>query len=126
MMTENEISKIVVNACFEIHKKLGPGLFESVYEEILFYELNKLGLEVKRQIILPVKWKELNLDKGFVADLVVNDKLIIELKSVEKISSLHQKQLLTYLKLSDMKLGLLINFNVNLIKNGIQRVVNGL
>lgn len=126
MMTENEISKIVVNACFEVHKKLGPGLFESVYEEILFYELNKLGLEVKRQIILPVKWKELNLDKGFVADLVVNDKLIIELKSVEKISSLHQKQLLTYLKLSDMKLGLLINFNVNLIKNGIQRVVNGL
>lgn len=119
-MTENEISKIVVNACFEVHKKLGSGLFESVYE------LNKLGLEVKRQIILPVKWKELNLDKGFVADLVVNDKLIIELKSVESISPVHQKQLLTYLKLSGIKLGLLINFNVNLIKNGIQRVVNGL
>jgi GxxExxY protein len=126
MMTENEISKIVVHSCFEIHKKLGPGLFESVYEEILFYELNKMGLEVKRQVVLPVKWEELTLDKGYIADLIVNDKLIIELKSVEKISTLHQKQLLSYLKLSGMKLGLLINFNVSLIKNGIQRIVNGL
>ena len=125
-MYENEISKIIVNCCYNIHVKLGSGLFESVYEEILFYELNKLNLSVSRQEIIPVIWDEIRIDLGFKADLIVEDKVIIELKSVEKIAPIHHKQLQTYLKLKDIKLGLLINFNVPLIKDGIHRIVNGL
>lgn len=125
-LTENELSKIVVNTCFQIHTKMGPGLFESVYEEILFYELNKQSLRVERQKIIPVIWEEIKMEQGFRADLVINDKLIIEIKSIEAIAPVHQKQLLTYLKLTDIKLGLLINFNESLIKNGIQRIVNNL
>ena len=125
-MTENELSKIIVNACYQIHVKLGAGLFESVYEEILFYELQKAGLKVERQKGIPVIWDEIKMDLGFRADLIVENKVIIELKSVEKIAPVHQKQLQTYLKLTGLKLGLLINFNVPLIKNGIQRIVNNL
>ena len=125
-MHENEISKIVVDTCFRIHITLGPGLFESVYEEILYYELTKLGLKVERQRGIPVKWDNLVMEVGFRADLIVENKVIIELKSIESIAPVHQKQVQTYLKLTGLKLGLLINFNVNLIKDGIQRIVNRL
>ena len=125
-MTENELSKIIVNACYNIHIELGPGLFESVYEEILFYELTKGGLKVERQKEIPVVWEDINMGIGFKADLVIENKVIIELKSVEFVSPMHQKQLLTYLKLTNLKLGLLINFNERLIKNGITRIVHNL
>ena len=125
-MHENEISKIVVDTCFRIHVTLGPGLFESVYEEILYYELTKLGLKVERQKGIPVKWDNLVMEVGFRADLIVENKVIVELKSIESIAPVHQKQVQKYLKLTGLKLGLLINFNVNLIKDGIQRIVNRL
>lgn len=125
-MTENELSKTIVNIAFQIHNKLGPGLLESVYEEIMFHELNNLGFKVERQKAIPVIWNDKKLEIGFRADLIVENKIIIELKSVEELIPVHYKQLLTYLKLTDMKLGLLINFNENLIKDGIKRVVNNL
>ena len=125
-MSENEIAKIIVNQCFWIHKKLGPGLLESVYEAILSYELEKAGLSIKRQQGIPVTYDNLKLDLGFRADIVVENKVIIELKSVEAIAPVHQKQLLTYLKITGLKLGLLVNFNSALIKDGIQRIVNNL
>lgn len=125
-MTEDEIAKIVVDTSYMIHVELGPGLLESVYEEVLAYELQNRGLTVERQRGIEVEWDGRNLGKAFIADLVVNSKLIVELKSVQKLEPVHFKQLLTYLRLADMKLGLLINFNETLIKNGIKRVVNGL
>ncbi len=125
-MTENELSKIIVNCCYKIHTKLGPGLLESVYEEILSYELKKIGLRIKRQQGLPVVYDELKMDLGFRADIIVEDKVILELKSIEAIAPVHLKQLLTYLKITGIKLGLLINFNEALIKDGIRRVVNNL
>ena len=125
-MTENEISKIIVDACYKIHTSLGPGLLESVYEEILAYELQKSGLKIQRQQGIPVFYDSKKLDLGFRADLIVENKVIIEIKSVEAIAPVHQKQLLTYLKIADKKLGLLVNFNEALIKNGIQRIVNKL
>lgn len=125
-MTENEISKIVVDVCYKIHTKLGPGLLESVYEAILFYELTKKGLIVESQKPLPVIWDEVKLDIGFRTDLIVENKVILEIKSVEQIANVHPKQLLTYLKITEMKLGLLINFNEPLIKTGITRIVNNL
>jgi GxxExxY protein len=125
-MTENEIAKIVVDCCFKIHTTLGPGLFESVYEEVLCYELLKRNLDVKTQVELPVIYDDIKMDIGFRADIIVENKLIIELKSIEAIAPVHKKQLLTYLRLTDMKLGLLINFNEALIKDGIHRIVNNL
>ena len=125
-MTENKLSTIIVNKAYEIHVKLGPGLLEAVYEEILHYELKKEGLSVVRQKTVPVIWDDLKMDIGFRADLIVEDMVIIEIKSVETVSPVHPKQLLTYLKITDMKLGLLINFNERLIKNGITRIVNNL
>ena len=125
-MTENEIARVVVDAAFKIHKTLGPGLFESVYEATLDFELKKRGLRVARQVGLPVFYEEVRLELGFRVDMIVNDKLIIEIKSIEAFNPIHRKQLETYLRLSDLRLGLLINFNVELIKNGIQRVVNRL
>ncbi len=125
-MTENEISKIIVNTAYDIHIQLGPGLLESVYEEILFYELSKQGLSVERQKALPVIWDDLKMELGFRADLIVENKVIIELKSVETNAPVHPKQLLTYLKITGLKLGLLINFNEKLIKDGIIRIVNKL
>jgi len=125
-MTENELSRIIVNTAFRIHLQLGPGLLESVYEEILYYELQKQGLFVERQKAIPVFWDDLKMDIGFRADLIVEKKVIIEIKSVETIAPVHPKQLLTYLKISGYKLGLLINFNEVLIKNGITRIVNNL
>lgn len=125
-MKENEISKNVFNTCLEIHIKLGPGLLESVYEEILYHELIEKGLKVKRQVPIPVIWKNRHMGIGYRADLIVEEKVIIELKSVEIIAKVHPKQLLTYLRLTDLKLGLLINFGENLLKDGYSRVVNGL
>jgi GxxExxY protein len=125
-MTENELSRIIVNIAFHIHTKLGPGLLESVYEEIMFYELKKVGLCVERQKGIPVIWDEVRMDLGFRADLIVENMVILELKSVEEIANVHPKQLLTYLKITEMKLGLLINFNEALIKDGITRIVNNL
>ena len=125
-MTENELSKIIVDSCYHIHVNLGPGLFESVYEEILYYELIQKGLEVSRQKPIPVIWKEIKMDQGFRADLIVENKVLIEIKSVESIAKVHQKQVMTYLKLTGLKLGLLVNFNESLIKNGITRIVHKL
>ena len=125
-MNENELSRVIVDICYRIHTKLGPGLLESVYEAIVFYELNALNLKVERQKPIPVIWNEIHLDIGFRSDLIVENKVIIEIKSVEQISNVHPKQLLTYLKITKLKLGLLINFNENLIRNGITRIVNNL
>jgi GxxExxY protein len=125
-MNENELSRVIVDICYRIHTKLGPGLLESVCEAILFYELNALNLKVERQKPIPVIWNEIHLDIGFRSDLIVENKVIIEIKSVEQISNVHPKQLLTYLKITKLKLGLLINFNENLIRNGITRIVNNL
>lgn len=125
-MTENEISSIVVDIAYRMHIQLGPGLFESVYEEIMYYELTRHQLKVERQKPIPVIWNNERMEIGFRADLIVCNTVIVELKSVEKIIPVHHKQLMTYLKLSGLKLGLLINFNEELIKKGIVRVVNGL
>jgi GxxExxY protein len=125
-MTENEIAKIIVNTCYNIHVELGPGLLESVYEEILTYELQNQGLKVDRQKPIPVFWKDIRMDIGFRADLIVENKVVVELKSVELIAPVHPKKLLTYLKITGLKLGLLINFNEKLIKDGITRLVNNL
>ena len=125
-MTENEVAKIIVNTAYNIHIKLGPGLLESVYEEIMYYELKKQGLRVERQKAIPVFWDDLKMPIGFRTDLIVEGKVIIELKSVEAVAPVHPKQLLTYLRITDLKLGLLINFNDKLIKDGITRIVNNL
>lgn len=125
-MTENELSKILVDLAFQIHTKLGPGLLESVYEEILFFEIQKEGMYVERQKAIPVFWEGNKMEIGFRADLIIENKVIIEIKSVEAIAPVHPKQLLTYLKITGIKLGLLINFNEVLIKNGITRIVNNL
>lgn len=123
---ENRLSRQIVDTCYKIHTQLGPGLLESVYEEILFYELQKHGFSVQRQQGIPVEWEEVKMNLGFRADLIVENKVLIELKSVENLAPVHFKQLLTYLKLTNLKLGLLINFNDKLIKDGINRVINGL
>ncbi|MFI0430495.1 GxxExxY protein [Mariniflexile sp. HMF6888] len=123
---ENYLASIIVDCCYHIHVSLGPGLLESVYEEILFSELTERGFKVERQKQLPVIWKNKTLDLGFRTDLIVENKVIIEIKSVLEIHPVYPKQLLTYLKLSGLKLGLLINFNSPLIKTGITRIVNGL
>ena len=125
-MTENQISKIIVNSAFKVHNVLGPGLLESAYEASLYYELRKNGLFVEKQKSLPLIYEEVKLDIGYRIDLLVERKVIIEVKSVELLNDIHLAQILTYLKLSNTKLGLLINFNVNLIKFGIKRVVNDL
>jgi len=124
--TENELSKIIVNIAYEIHTKLGPGLLESVYEEVMAHELNELLIPFYRQKWIPISWKGEELGRGFRADLIVDRKVIVEIKSVSKIEPVFKKQILTYLKLTNLKLGLLINFNEELIKHGISRVVNNL
>ena len=125
-MTENEIAREIVDAAFKIHTKLGPGLLESVYEAVLAYELKKGGLQVLRQHPIPVIYDEVELEEGFRADLIVGGKVIVELKSIEKVAPVHKKQLLTYLRLADKRLGLLINFGAYLIKEGITRIANQL
>ena len=126
IMTENELSRIVFDCALKVHQTLGPGLLESAYEECLFYELKKTGLEVQKQKPLPLIYEEVKLDVGYRLDIIIGNKLILEIKSVDALNDIHFAQLLTYLKLTNCKLGLLINFNVLLIKNGIKRVVNNL
>jgi len=124
-MNINEVTGTVLDCCIRIHRELGPGLFESVYEEVLSYELEKLGLEVERQRGIEVEWDGHNLGLGFRADIVVESMVMIELKSVEKLQPVHFKQLQTYLKLTDIQVGLLINFNESLLKNGFHRIAHG-
>ena len=125
-MTENQLSTHIVNAAYTIHTTLGPGLLESVYETTLTHELEKRRIKVLRQQALPVVYETIRMDIGFRADLIVGDKVIVEIKSIEAISPVHRKQLLTYPRLTNKRLGLLINFNVEFIRDGITRVVNGL
>ena len=125
-MTENEIAKIIVDAAFHVHKRLGPGLLESVYEVVLAHELTKRGLKVNRQVPVAIVYDDIKFDEGFRADLIVEEKIIVELKSVEKVIPVHKKQLLTYLRLADKRLGLLINFGSELIRDGVSRVANNL
>ncbi len=125
-MTENEISKIVFDCALKVHKSLGPGLLESAYQECLFYELSKTDLKVEKEKALPLVYEDVKLSIGYRIDIMIEDKFIIEIKSVESLNELHFAQTLTYLKLADCKLGMLINFNVTLIKDGIRRIVNNL
>jgi len=123
-MQENEITEVIIGCAIRVHKALGPGLLESAYEECLFYELNKTGLTIEKQKALPLIYEEVKLEIGYRADLLVNKKVIIEVKSVEGLNDVHLAQVLTYLKLSNCKVGLLINFNVLKLTNGLKRVVN--
>jgi len=125
-MTENEVARQVVDSAYRIHTKLGPGLLESVYEAALAYELGKRGLSVACQQAVPAVYEAIEIHTAFHADIVVEDSVIVEVKAVESVAPVHKKQLLTYLKLADKRLGLLINFNVYLIKDGITRIANGL
>jgi len=124
--TENELATLILDKAFYIHRELGPGLLESIYERVLIHELKKSGLEVENQVSLPLQWDGIVFEKGFRADIIVDKKVIIEIKSVQVIAPVHLKQLLTYLRLTKVKLGLLINFNEALLKYGIKRIVNGL
>jgi GxxExxY protein len=125
-MTENELAKQIVDAAYRVHTSLGPGLLESAYEAVLAYELEQRGLRTVRQQTIPIVYQGTRIEMGFRADLMVEDKVIVEIKSVEAIAPVHKKQLLTHLRLADKRLGLLINFNVELIKDGIIRIANGL
>jgi GxxExxY protein len=125
-MSENEIAKIAVNICFNIHKDYGPGLFESVYEEIFAFEWRETKISFVKQQGIKVVHKGIDMGIGFIPDVVLDNKVILEFKSVEVLAQVHYKQLLTYLRLTNLKLGLLINFNVPLIKDGIHRIVNNL
>jgi len=125
-MDENEISQLVIGAAINVHKDLGPGLLESSYQECLAYEIEQLGLNVKTQVPLPLIYKEINLGIGYRIDILIENKVIIEVKAVDALTEIHSAQLLTYLKLSKIKLGLLINFNSVLVTNGIKRLVNNL
>jgi GxxExxY protein len=125
-LNENAIAREIVDAAFRIHTTLGPGLLESVYETVLSFELTRRGLHVARQQPIPVLYENIRMDEGFRADKIVGEKVIVEIKSVEALGQVHRKQLLTYLRLADKRLGLLINFNVALIKDGITRIANGI
>jgi GxxExxY protein len=125
-LTENELSKDIVDATIKIHRALGAGLLESVYEVVLAHELESRGLSVKRQVPISIDYNGIVFEEGFKADIIINDKVILELKSVEEIKPVHKKQLQTYLKLTGYKLGFLLNFNTSLMKDGITRCVNGL
>ncbi len=123
-MIENELSKKIIGFAIEVHKQLGPGLLESAYQECLYYELKQAGLNVKKELPMPIVYKEVKLDHGYRIDLLVEEKVVIEIKIVENLNDVHTAQVLTYLKLGDYKLGLLLNFNVSVLKNGIKRIIN--
>jgi GxxExxY protein len=125
-LTENEIGRIVVDAAVAVHRDLGPGLLESVYEVVLAHELKQRGLHVERQVPIPIEYRGLKFNEGFCADIVVEGKVVLELKSIEQVSAVHKKQIQTYLRLTGSKLGFLLNFAAALMKNGITRAVNGL
>ena len=124
-MEENKITENIIQYAIKVHKALGPGLLESAYQECLYYELNKNGLKVDKEKALPLIYEEVKMDCGYRIDLLVEDKVIVEIKSVEVLNEVHLAQILTYLKLNRTRIGLLINFNVTLLKDGIKRVVNG-
>ena len=126
MLKEDELSNEIIGAAIEVHRNLGPGLLESAYEECLCYELAHRGIKYERQKLLPVAYKGTKLDCGYRLDVVVNDLVVLELKAVDQVQPIHSAQLLTYLKLSNLKLGIMINFNVTALKNGIKRIVNEL
>ena len=123
-MTENEISNKIIGCAIDVHKQLGPGLLESAYQECLFYELKRAGLKVEKEKPMPIIYKEVKLDHGYRMDLLVEDRVVIELKTVESLTDVHTAQVLTYLKLGNYKLGLLLNFHVTILKNGIKRLIN--
>lgn len=125
-MDENEIGKIAVDSAVQIHRELGPGLLETVYEIVLARELERRGLKIKRQVSVPIVYRDIRFDEGFRADILVEDKVILELKSLDQIAKVHSKQVLTYLRLTGLQLGFLLNFGSPLMKDGISRVVNGL
>ncbi|KOS06895.1 GxxExxY protein [Flavobacterium akiainvivens] len=124
-MTENEIAKIVLDCAIKVHKRLGPGLLESAYCECLCYELYKAGLFIEKEKPMPLMYDEVSLTVAYRADIVIENKFIVEVKTIEEIKGIHMAQLLTYLRLADYKLGMLINFNTTLIKDGIRRIING-
>ena len=124
IMIENELSQKIIGCAIEVHKQLGPGLLESAYQECLLYELNQAGLNVQKEKPMPIVYKEVKLDHGYRIDLLVEEKVVIEIKTVEALNEVHLAQVLTYLKLGDYKLGLLLNFQVAVLKNGIRRVIN--
>ena len=125
-MTENEIATLALDICFKIHRQYGPGLFESVYEEIFCHEWSKTGILFKRQQGVPLIHEDIRMEIGFRADVILGDKVILEIKSIEALADIHFKQVLTYLKLTNLKLGLIVNFNVVLLKDGIKRVANNI
>ncbi|NEU08747.1 GxxExxY protein [Flavihumibacter sp. R14] len=125
-MTENDLSYQIIGAALELHKNIGPGLLESSYENALAYDLRQMGLEVRQQVPMPFVYKEIRMDVGYRLDMVVEDKIIVEVKAIESLASVHYAQLLTYLKISQLKLGLLINFNCKILKDGLHRIVNNL
>lgn len=124
-MTENEIANKIIGCAIEVHKVLGPGLLESAYQECLYYKITREGLWVEKEKKMPLVFEEVQLECGYRIDILVENKVVIELKSVEELNDVHLAQTLTYLKLGDYKLGLLMNFNVSLLKNGIRRIING-
>ncbi len=123
-MIENDLSNKIIGCAIDVHKQLGPGLLESAYQECLFYELKQAGLEVQKEKPMPIVYKDVKLDHGYRIDLLVEKKVVIEIKTVEVLNDVHTAQILTYLKLGNYKLGLLLNFHVSILKNGIKRVVN--
>ena len=123
-MTENEISKKIIGCAIEVHKQLGPGLLETAYQECLLYELRQAGLKVRKEKPMPIVYKEVKLDHGYRIDLLVEEKVVIEIKTVEAFTDVHTAQVLTYLRLGDYKLGLLLNFHVTMLKRGIKRIIN--
>ena len=123
-MVENEIGKCIVDSAVQVHRETGPGLLETVYEIILVHQLRQRGFQVEQQVAIPIEYRGLKFDEGFRADLIVENKVIVELKCVEKLNNAHRKQLLTYLRLTEMHLGYLLNFSESLMKNGITRMVN--
>ena len=125
-MNENDLSTIIIGCALDIHKELGPGLLENAYHQCLLYKLRKEGLKVESEKPMPIVYEEVKLDCGYRIDLLVEDKVVIEIKSVEELNNIHLAQTLTYVKMGDYKLGLLINFNVKLLKSGIKRVINGI
>jgi len=125
-MTHNEISQIIIDTSIQIHRRLGPGLLESVYAVIIAHELRKKGLHVEREVPVPVKWDNIEMEVGFRADLIVQGLVLVELKSVEAVSKAFKKVVLTYIRLADKKLGLILNFGEELLKDGVSRIVNGL
>ena len=123
-MNENELSNTIIGCAIEVHKQLGPGLLESAYQECLYYELKNKGLQVAKEKPMPIVYKDIKLDHGYRIDLLVEDKVVIETKTVEVLTDVHTAQVLTYLKLGNYKLGLLLNFHVSTLKNGIKRLIN--